>query len=88
MQELQVLSSVCHTAVERRTWDSGMMWLASSWMGKARPSSEAKEDMGERVPEVRMMERAHIISEKAWKWEGTMEGQDAGGRGCGLPLRD
>lgn len=49
------------------TWDSGMMWLASSWMGKDTPSSEENEDIGERVPEVRMTERAQVSSVKAFE---------------------
>ena len=40
------------------TCDSGMTWLASSWMGNATPSSEEKELMGDKVPDVRMIERA------------------------------
>lgn len=38
-------------------------------MGKETPSSEEKEDIGESVPEVRTMERAMDISEKAYKSE-------------------
>ena len=33
-----------------------MTWEASSWMTNLTPSSEEKEVMGERVPEVRTME--------------------------------
>lgn len=32
-----------------------MTWLASSWMENLRPSSEEKDPMGERVPEVSTM---------------------------------
>ncbi len=51
-------------------------------MGKTTPSSEEKDDIGDRVPEVRMMEREHVISEKAWVggWEGEREGGREGGR--------
>ena len=42
-----------------------MTWLASSCIGKATPSSEEKEDIGERVPDVNTMERALAISVKA-----------------------
>lgn len=34
------------------TWDLLMTWLASSWIENLRPSSEEKDIMGERVPEV------------------------------------
>ena len=47
------------------TCDSGMTWLASSCMLKATPSSEEKEPMGERVPDVRMMDLAFVSSENA-----------------------
>ncbi len=41
------------------------MWLASSCIGKATPSSEEKEDIGESVPDVNTMDRAIDISVKA-----------------------
>lgn len=50
------------------TWDLPMTWLASSWMGKLMPSSEEKESMGERVPEVSTMLRTESLrSEKAFR---------------------
>ena len=36
-------------------------------MEKAAPSSDEKEFIGDRVPDVRTMERACVRSEKAWK---------------------
>lgn len=53
------------------TWDLLMTWLASSWMENFTPSSEEKEPMGDRVPEVNTMVFTEPLkSEKAcgtWK---------------------
>lgn len=44
-----------------------MTWLASSWMEKFTPSSEEKEAMGDRVPDVStMLLTESLKSEKAW----------------------
>lgn len=49
------------------TWDLLMTWLASSWMENFTPSSEEKEPMGDRVPEVNTMVFTQPLrSEKAW----------------------
>lgn len=43
-----------------------MTWLASSWIENLTPSSEEKEPIGDRVPEVSTMLRTDLLrSEKA-----------------------
>lgn len=49
------------------TWDLLITWLASSWMVNFTPSSEEKEAMGDRVPDVNtMLLTESLKSEKAW----------------------
>lgn len=49
------------------TWDLLITWLASSWMENFIPSSEEKEAMGDRVPDVNTMHLTESLkSEKAW----------------------
>lgn len=52
----------------RLTWDFLITWLASSWMENLTPSSEEKEPMGDRVPDVSTMVFTEPLkSEKAWE---------------------
>ena len=50
------------------TCDRPTTWLASSLIGKAIPSSDEKEFMGDNVPEVNMSDRtSEDISENTWE---------------------
>lgn len=52
------------------TWDLLITWLASSWMENFTPSSEEKEAMGDRVPDVNtMLLTESLKSENAWKMQ-------------------
>lgn len=41
-----------------QTCELAITWFASSWIGNLTPSSDEKVSIGDRVPEVRMMQRA------------------------------
>ena len=55
------------------TWDLWITWLASSWIGKFTPNSDANEVIGERVPEVKMIDLTSLPKSENAYWRNIKE---------------